>query len=406
MAKKKRVIRKPVSTSMVIIRADEELPSILEESTKQIIGEEFYDSIDILENEIRLEIESGNIVRFPKMVSWAEEVDKKIINQMRVNCGANSRLIRGVEKIVRMHLGFTLVKLRDEVTRDIVLEAGVIHFDKKPVILRHLTAEMDSTQLVNSVLVWIRLNGLGLQYWGKKNLNALVSTIGKPIMIDKVTQERSMVKFARVLVDMEISEEPPKIISFNNERKQLVEQQVEYEWIPSKCSACENLGHIVANCNKERPVVWKRKQPRDNKAKQEKKKEQQNHDAGIVIEKNFPGDTGASTEALEGKLDQEEVNSALEKPDGRDSGNSNTWITLKRRGQKMNLNSKVEAPKTVSNNGYVALQGVVDEVPDRIKDWLGQIHWPTSLSDLTSAWSPKSGDQCCDCSNFVSDLKK
>ena len=30
-----------------------------------------------------------------------------------------------------MHSGFTLVNFRDEATRDLILETGVIHFDKK-----------------------------------------------------------------------------------------------------------------------------------------------------------------------------------------------------------------------------------------------------------------------------------
>ncbi|XP_062114732.1 uncharacterized protein LOC133825855 [Humulus lupulus] len=156
----------------------------------------------------------------------------------------------GIEKIVRMNSGFTLVNFRDEATRDLILETGVIHFDRKPVVLRPWTTDLDSVRMVKSVPVWIRLNGLGLQYWGKKSLSALVSTIGKPIMVDKVTQSRDMVKYARVLVDMEISDHPPKSIAFINERGQLVEQLVEYEWLPSKCAACAQLGHIVADCNK------------------------------------------------------------------------------------------------------------------------------------------------------------
>ncbi|XP_062074986.1 uncharacterized protein LOC133778993 [Humulus lupulus] len=100
----------------------------------------------------------------------------------------------GVDMIVRMHSGFTLVNFRDEATRDLILETGVIHFDQKPVVLRPWTPDMDSVRMVKSVPVWIRLNGLGLQYWGKNNLSAMVSTIGRPVMVDKVTQSRSMVK--------------------------------------------------------------------------------------------------------------------------------------------------------------------------------------------------------------------
>uniref|UniRef100_A0A803PLB4 DUF4283 domain-containing protein n=1 Tax=Cannabis sativa TaxID=3483 RepID=A0A803PLB4_CANSA len=128
-------------------------------------------------------------------------------------------------------------------------------FDKKLVVLRPWSIDMDTAQMVKSVPVWIRLNGLGLQYWARNNLSALVSTIGKPIKMDKFTKEKMMIKFARILVDIEISDNPPKTISFINEKKQMVEQSLEYEWLPSKCMACSMLDHTDANCNKEKGIM-------------------------------------------------------------------------------------------------------------------------------------------------------
>ncbi|XP_030479180.1 uncharacterized protein LOC115696418 [Cannabis sativa] len=129
-----------------------------------------------------------------------------------------------VERIPRMNSGFTLVSFSDEETRDLIFETVVIHFDKKLVILRPWTTDIDSARMVKSVPVWVRLNGLNLQHWGKKSLSALVSTIGKPIMVDKVTLSRTMIKYARVLVDIRISDSPPKTIAYINKRKQLAEQ--------------------------------------------------------------------------------------------------------------------------------------------------------------------------------------
>ncbi|XP_062089117.1 uncharacterized protein LOC133795676 [Humulus lupulus] len=98
----------------------------------------------------------------------------------------------GIERIARMNAGYTLVKFRDEATQDMVLEAGVVHFDRKPVILRPWPTDLNTMRLVKSVPIWVRLPGLGLQYWGVKCLSALVSTIGKPMLVEKVTKERSM----------------------------------------------------------------------------------------------------------------------------------------------------------------------------------------------------------------------
>ncbi|XP_062074935.1 uncharacterized protein LOC133778940 [Humulus lupulus] len=166
----------------------------------------------------------------------------------------------GIERIARMNAGNTLVKFRDEATRDMVLESGVVHFDKKPVLLRPWSTYLDKMRLVKSVPVWIRFSDLGLQYWGLKSLRALVSTIGKPMMMDKVTKEKSMVKFARVLVDVEISDQVPQCINFINERGQLMEQAIEHEWLPTHCSCCKNLGHTATSCKYTQKVVWKPKQ--------------------------------------------------------------------------------------------------------------------------------------------------
>ncbi|XP_062081056.1 uncharacterized protein LOC133785854 [Humulus lupulus] len=277
----------------------------------------------------------------------------------------------GVDKIVRMHSGFTLVNFKDEATRDLILETGVIHFDKKTVVLRPWTTDMDSVRMVKFVPVWIRLNGLGLQCWGKNSLSALVSTIGKPIMMDKVNQSRSMVKYARVLVDMEISDHPPKTIAYINEREQLVEQLVEYEWLPSKCAACAQLGLIVANCNKEKGVVWKKNTTVEKGEKSEQKQngseiEQQQPSGSAILEKRVHNSTSVVADEREKSLckgfDSKESNedqgipisSQLDET-GRDESAGN-WITPKRRGPRQAvaaLNKADAAPIKASSRWNV-----------------------------------------------------
>uniref|UniRef100_A0A803PUK6 Reverse transcriptase zinc-binding domain-containing protein n=1 Tax=Cannabis sativa TaxID=3483 RepID=A0A803PUK6_CANSA len=317
-----------------------------------------------------------------------------------------------------MHSRFTLVKFRDETTRDMVLEAGVIHFDKKPVILRPWTTEMDAAKMINSVPVWIRLNGLGLQYWGKKNLSALVSTIGKPIMIDKVTQDRSMVKFARILVDMVISEDPLKSISFINERKQLMEQLIEYEWIPSKCSACGNLGHIVANCHKEQPVVWRKKQTGDIKASREEKKEKHEQSAMHEMAKKQPGNNIRSEGYGEGPIRHEaeiQKETDLEVEEFKCSGAYYTWNNKHEVGER--IFSKLD--RVFFNNEWLRCFAEIDAcfkwetVSDHslcfirnhkvnkvgIKPFRYCNHWatyPTFRKTVLAWWDKHTGGSCLD----------
>ncbi|XP_062074801.1 uncharacterized protein LOC133778793 [Humulus lupulus] len=165
----------------------------------------------------------------------------------------------GIERISRLNSSLTLVKFRDEATRDLVLEAGVLHFDRKPVIVKPWSADLNTLKAVKTVPVWIRLPGLGLQYWGTKFLSALVSTTGNPLLVDKVTKERSMMQFVRVLVEIEIAEDLPKSIQFLNEKGQLMEQLLEYEWLPTQCRGCKVFGHTVSMCNRKPTEVWRQK---------------------------------------------------------------------------------------------------------------------------------------------------
>ncbi|XP_062075535.1 uncharacterized protein LOC133779610 [Humulus lupulus] len=286
MARRRKLVQ-----NLVQQEARQELPSSNDDAPALLPSGENSEPVD--EENLALEFPeiAGNTGIVPSLVnqsapdlgssSWAEELDIEEIEVeasfwksalICVVVGANPPLSVfeglinriwgkiGVERVARMNTGFTMVKFKDEATRDLVLESGVIHFDKKPVVLRPWTIDIDSLKSIKSVPVWIRLPDLGLQYWGVNCLSALVSTIGKPIMIDKITKERLMIKFARVLVDMEISETLPQYISYINERGQAMEQLIDFKWLPRKCSQCKKLGHTATSCKFETGAVWRKKE--------------------------------------------------------------------------------------------------------------------------------------------------
>ncbi|XP_060974273.1 uncharacterized protein LOC133039399 [Cannabis sativa] len=195
----------------------------------------------------------------------------------------------GIVQVARMTKGLTMVKFNDEATRDEVLENGMIQFDKKPVIIRPWSANLNLIRLVKSVPLWIRLPNLGLQYWGKKSLSAIVSTLGKPIMVDKHTKDRTQVQFARVLVEIDISDNPDRICWFVNEYGQLVEQEIEYEWLSVKCNHCKGYGHLITDCRKkDKPLDKETGQKAavittGNKKTEGQEEGNQEHAAGVEI---------------------------------------------------------------------------------------------------------------------------
>ncbi|XP_062103162.1 uncharacterized protein LOC133814183 [Humulus lupulus] len=256
----------------------------------------------------------------------------------------------GIERIAQMNVDYTLVKFRDEAMRDMVLEAGVVHFDRKPVILRLWSTELDTMRLVKSIPVWVRLPGLRLQYWGFKCLSALVSTIGKPMLVDKVTKDRSMVKFARVLMEVEISDDVPKTISFLNERGQLMEHLLEYEWLPTQCQGCKILGHSEANCNRKQGVVWRKKEVKQGPKKYE-----------VMIGQTIaePPTASCSKETDGGLILDDTKKSAVKEVCVTKNGQDSDWITPKRLG---GVKHSAPATQNLMKNSYSSLQDRIMEV--------------------------------------------
>lgn len=78
-------------------------------------------------------------------------------------------------------------------------------------------------------------------------------------MMDKITKDRSWLSFARILMEIEIGESLIEEIHFINEFGQVVDQAVEYDWLPVKCSVCHCFGHSDASCRKK-VQVWKKKE--------------------------------------------------------------------------------------------------------------------------------------------------
>ncbi|XP_062076261.1 uncharacterized protein LOC133780897 [Humulus lupulus] len=287
--KRKKSARKPVTRSV-----SQSLPLIQEESTQErfvddeILVDGYEQKSDLPQSaeEMGLTEDETNkhdelaTARMAAPSSWADSVEIAQVGIDEVKCqsanwssivicmvlGANPSMAvfegfikrvwghLGIAQIARMTMGLTMVKFNDDATRDHVLETGILHFDRKPVIIRPWSSDLSAIRMICSVPFWIWLQDLGLQYWGSKCLSALVSTIVKPIKVDKFTRERSRVQFARIMVEMDITDNPPRKIQYLNEHGQLIEQGVEYEWLPEKCKTCASFGHSMVDCRKEQKV--------------------------------------------------------------------------------------------------------------------------------------------------------
>ena len=77
------------------------------------------------------------------------------------------------------------------------------------------------------------------------------SLLGIPLKIDKYTREKSMLRYARILVEMPVDGQFPEFIEFSNEKDVLIRQRVVYEWLPLKCDHCKMFGHTQDSCRRK-----------------------------------------------------------------------------------------------------------------------------------------------------------
>ncbi|XP_070015541.1 uncharacterized protein [Nicotiana sylvestris] len=121
------------------------------------------------------------------------------------------------------------------------------------------------------------LPGLPIQYWATVNLGRIVSYLGKPICTDKLTAQGDRISYARVLVDIDISQPLPKHILIENEKGGFKEQKLEHEWKPSYCQDCLQIGHTAGNCNKEQEneFIHEKGEEQNRRKRRQRQKKQQ-----------------------------------------------------------------------------------------------------------------------------------
>lgn len=108
-----------------------------------------------------------------------------------------------------------------------------------------------SLQNSTNAQVWVRIYGLAQEYWRPRILFAIAGSVGTPICTDSASSkpmiERSFGQFARVLVDMDISQTLRyKVLVERKDYAFFVE--LDYENMPDFCTNCRKIGHCIDVC--------------------------------------------------------------------------------------------------------------------------------------------------------------
>ncbi|KAF5180416.1 Ccr4-not transcription complex subunit [Thalictrum thalictroides] len=95
--------------------------------------------------------------------------------------------------------------------------------------------------------------------WTPNGLASLASAIGKPLVMDKNTESRKMLTYARICIEVEAEKELPSTIPIQVGDKSCI-IEVDYTWKPLICTRCKMFGHATAKCG---PQPFEKAKPQE-----------------------------------------------------------------------------------------------------------------------------------------------
>ncbi|KAL2247316.1 UNVERIFIED_CONTAM: hypothetical protein Sindi_2583900 [Sesamum indicum] len=148
--------------------------------------------------------------------------------------------------------GFFFFQFKTIIAMEDIIEGGPWLFPGQPIVLQKWEPVMVLRKLKHTqVPVWIKLRHLPVELWTEECLRTVASGVGKPLYPDAITRACTRLDFARVCVMLDITSTLPKhiIIMTPDEEGGPCKVDVEYEWVPPKCTGCMSLVHSIKDCS-------------------------------------------------------------------------------------------------------------------------------------------------------------
>ncbi|CAH9066446.1 unnamed protein product [Cuscuta europaea] len=186
----------------------------------------------------------------------------------------------GVPCKVRTHdRGWVIFKFQGEEDRSKVLMEGPYTLFGKSLYLKTLSDNFsfESDEFLK-VPIWVKFPNLPLQIWNEDVISEIASRVGMPLTTDRVTQERSISKYARVLIEVDASKPPPLTLIVRLPNGRFHFQKMIYETFPNYCFNCKAYGHHAFTCKVL--AEMERKEREEKKMQDQGKEDQHKEDKG------------------------------------------------------------------------------------------------------------------------------
>ncbi|KAH1253521.1 hypothetical protein GmHk_04G010152 [Glycine max] len=160
--------------------------------------------------------------------------------------------------------GYFMLRFKSHADMDAVLMKGPYTIRNMPLILQEWRPDFDlKKDMLSTIPIWVKLPKLALHLWGETSLNKIGSAIGIPPVTDECTTHRLRVSYARILVEVDITQKMLDEITITDNKGLKRKQPIEYEWRKNS-----TIGHQCDGAAKHK--IWKPKPKKVDPDKQPK----------------------------------------------------------------------------------------------------------------------------------------
>ncbi|KAH6773623.1 hypothetical protein C2S51_012027 [Perilla frutescens var. frutescens] len=107
---------------------------------------------------------------------------------------------------------------------------------KRPVILHLLTQDFSFEKLIREdIQVWVNVHNIPMEFWNTNVLGKIASRVGTPIMIDTTTYLKEKLDYARILVAIKPTNEPPMQLEILSPDGYISKLEFQYDFLPKLC---------------------------------------------------------------------------------------------------------------------------------------------------------------------------
>jgi hypothetical protein len=145
--------------------------------------------------------------------------------------------------------GFFIVNFSTEAECQRVLEQGPWFWGRSGLSMQRWFPDFNPlTMTAMTTPVWVRLPNLPLHFYSSSFLPTLGNALGRFIKIDTERIEKGFVTFARICVEIDLSQGLPDRILIDWGDGDPFIQMVDYENTAFRCRSCQQTGHLQATC--------------------------------------------------------------------------------------------------------------------------------------------------------------